>query len=95
MILAIYTMLTLCICMVGLWCGKRMSQMGVVWWVDMMVKLPAASAMLTLAEIIQGAYIAFLSDIFTALSLLAIYMVLASRFSGTPWLDLRKDGAPV
>lgn len=91
MILTIYTVLTVCICGVGLWCGKRMSQLGVVWWVDVAVKFPAASAMLTLAEIVDGAYVAFISDIFTALGLLLIYLVLASRFTSQPWLELRKE----
>jgi hypothetical protein len=91
MIMTIYTFLTVCICIVGLWCGKRMSQTGVVWWVDILVKLPAAAAMISLAEIIQGDYVAFVSDIFTAIGLLANYMILASKFAGTPWLDLRRE----
>jgi len=90
MILSIYTTLTLLVCVLGLWCGKRMSQMGIVWWVDIMVKLPAAAAMFTLAEILQGAYIAFVTDILTALSLLALYAVLASRFTRDPWLEKRR-----
>jgi hypothetical protein len=47
--------------------------------------------MFTVLQVFRQDYVAYESDIARAFASVAIYALVASRFTDTPWLDIRKD----
>lgn len=73
---------------IGFYCSHRMSDQNPL-WVRLVVLTPCLTAFATLAAIAAGQYTAFWPDVGRAISGMLIYALVASRFSSTPWLDIR------
>ena len=73
---------------IGFYCSHRMSDKNPL-WVRLIVLTPCLTALATLAAIAAGQYTAFWPDIGRAISGILIYSLVASLFTGTPWLDIR------
>ena len=73
---------------IGFYCSHRMTGQNPL-WVRLVVLTPCLTAFATLAAIAIGQYTAFWPDVGRAISGMLIYALVASRFSSTPWLDIR------
>jgi hypothetical protein len=58
-------------------------------WVRYMCLAPCLAAAFTLHSIILGVYVAYFPDLLILASTVAVYFLLASRFTSRPMLDLR------
>lgn len=77
------------IILTGFFCASKLdgTYLRFVRWA---VLSPALTAFAMLTAMVLEIYVAFWVDVFFALSFLPVYAVVASRFTGTPWLDLRR-----
>jgi len=60
-------------------------------WIRLIVLSPSLTSMFTVLQVFRQDYVAYESDIARAFASVAIYALVASRFTDTPWLDIRKD----
>jgi hypothetical protein len=72
----------------GFYCSHHLDHSH-PFWVRLIVLAPCMTAFATLAAMALGAYVAFWPDVARAVSVMLIYALVASRFSGTPWLDIK------
>ena len=87
----IYEVIAMLLLVVGLFVSHKLNQ-DYPCWVRMIVLSPVLAILFTLWCLIGGVHVAYPPDIVVLLSLLAIYLVVASRFTDRPWLDIRKGG---
>jgi len=70
-------------CTVAL-CGERPL------WVRLVVLSPAFAAMFAIYGVGTCSYVPYIHDVVFQSTLLALYALVASRFTKTPWLDIKK-----
>lgn len=58
-------------------------------WVRLVVMVPAVLGMFAPVLMLMGLYVPYEFDVAFALSVALLYALVASRFSKTPWLDIR------
>ena len=58
-------------------------------WIRLLCLSPCLAAAFTLHSIILGVYVAYFPDLLILASTVAVYLLLASRFTTRPILDLR------
>lgn len=73
---------------IGFYCAAKLTGRN-PFWVRFIVLLPALAALATIAAMARAEYVAFLPDILRSAAVMLIYALVASRFSSTPWLDIR------
>lgn len=60
------------------------------WWVRTIVMAPAIVGMFAPVTIVMGIYAPYVLDVIFAITVTALYGLVASRFSSNPWLDIRR-----
>jgi O-antigen/teichoic acid export membrane protein len=75
---------------IGFYCAAKLSSDHPK-WVRLIVLYPALIALYTMASMLQGLYVAYIQDILLVVGFALLYALVASRFSKTPWLDLRVE----
>lgn len=73
---------------IGFLCAAKLSDEHPK-WVRGIVLYPALIALCTLAAMLKGHYVAYTQDILIMIGFAMLYALVASTFSGKPWLDIR------
>ena len=60
------------------------------WWVRAIVMAPAVLGMFAPVVLLMGVYVPYVLDVLFAIAVALLYALVASRFSSTPWLDIRR-----
>lgn len=92
MILYIFIGCLISLIIIGFHCARNLTSENPL-WVRLLVLAPCLSAFGTLIAIVQGAYTAFLPDIYRALASVGSYALILSVVAGKSWLRIqyRKD----
>jgi CDP-diglyceride synthetase len=88
----VFALMMVVVTITGFYCAARMSKRN-PWWVRGVVLFPAMSALCALATMTRGHYVAYTQDIILAFGLMMLYVLVATRFSSRPWLDIRVKDA--
>lgn len=83
-----YSLTMLIVAATGAYCAHNLN-CSYPWWVRAIVMIPAVLGMFAPVLMVMGAYVPYLLDVFFAIAVAMLYALVASRFSSTPWLDLR------
>lgn len=75
---------------IGVLCAKKLSEEN-PFWVRMIVLSPCLAALLAVIMFFQDAYVPYFVDLVFAATMMAMYMLVYSRFTSRPWLDIRAD----
>lgn len=78
----------LLIVLIGLYIAHRLDGSYPL-WVRLICLAPTCASLFTLWLIIAGLYVVQLPAIIFVSSFLGVYLMVASRFSDSPWLDIR------
>ncbi len=84
----VFVFMMLSLAIIGFYCAARLNSTYPL-WLRLIVLYPALAALCTLGAMLKGHYVAYVQDIVLAFGTDLIYIVLASRFSDRPWLDIR------
>lgn len=76
---------------VGIYCSFKLSPAN-PGWVRLMVLWPAFAAVYGLQDYVMGFYSPTPSAIINTIGTVMLSFIVASRFTGRPWLDLRVKG---
>jgi hypothetical protein len=87
-VLICFVVCLLALICIGFYCSHRLDARH-PFWVRIIVLLPCLTAMATLAALGLGAYVAYWPDVASAISLMLVYALVASRFTRRCWLDIR------
>lgn len=90
MITTLFTLIVLAKICIGFYCANKLTSDNPL-WVRLIVLGPALTGFYVLIEMINGNYVAYLGDIYRTAAVIALYLLVASRFTNNPWLDIRKD----
>ncbi len=80
--------LLLVMAITGYYCAAKLSHEYPL-WVRLIVLYPALASMCTMATMLRGHYVAYMQDIVLQIGIALLYALVASRFSSSPWLDMR------
>lgn len=72
----------------GAYCAHHLN-CNYPWWVRAIVMAPAVLGMFAPVVMALGVYVPYVLDVLFAVSVALLYALVASRFSSTPWLDIR------
>jgi uncharacterized protein (DUF983 family) len=89
MVTILFVLIVLSKICIGFFCANRLTSDNPL-WVRLIVLAPALAGFYVLIEMLHGDYIAYVSDIFRTGAVIALYLLVASRFTDKPWLDIRK-----
>ena len=89
MVSILFVLIVLSKICIGFFCANRLTSDNPL-WVRLIVLAPALAGFYVLIEMLHGDYIAYASDIFRTCAVIALYLLVASRFTDKPWLDIRK-----
>jgi hypothetical protein len=81
--------LMILIFVVGTFCSLKMTSQNPT-WVRAIVLSPALAALYLIWAMLAGYYRAFFPDVILAVTILLMYGVIASKFTRTAWLDLKR-----
>ena len=90
----LFIFLNIVILITGFYCSYKLCGSR-PFWVRMIVLSPTFVAFYEIYGATQTDYTVYGHDILEKLSLMFLYALLASRFSGTPWLDLKASKRPL
>lgn len=90
MITTLFILIVLAKICIGFFCANKMTSDNPL-WVRLIVLGPALTGFYVLIEMLHGGYVAYLGDIYRTAAVIALYLLVASRFTDKPWLDIRKD----
>lgn len=76
---------------IGFYCSHRLSDQNPL-WVRLVVLTPCLTAFATLAAIAANQYTAFWPDVGRTIGTILIYALVASKFTGNNWLNIRRKG---
>lgn len=85
---AAFTIIMLIMASIGAYCSHRMTHENPL-WVRLVVLAPAIVGMFAPVVIVLGMYVPYVFDVVFAATVALLYSLVASRFSKTPWLDIR------
>jgi uncharacterized protein (DUF983 family) len=89
MITMLFVLIVLAKICIGFFCATRMTSENPL-WVRLVVLAPALTGFYVLIEMLHGNYVAYAGDIYRTGAVIALYLLVASRFTDKPWLDIRK-----
>jgi uncharacterized protein (DUF983 family) len=89
MITLLFVLIVLAKIGIGFFCANRLTSDNPL-WVRLIVLAPALTGFYVLIEMLQGNYVAYAGDIYRTGAVIALYLLVASRFTDNPWLDIRK-----
>jgi hypothetical protein len=89
MISILFVLIVLAKIGIGFFCANRLTSDNPL-WVRLIVLAPALTGFYVLIEMLQGNYVAYAGDIYRTGAVIALYLLVASRFTDNPWLDIRK-----
>jgi uncharacterized protein (DUF983 family) len=75
---------------IGFFCANKMTSDNPL-WVRLIVLGPALTGFYVLIEMLHGNYVAYLGDIYRTAAVIALYLLVASRFTEKPWLDIKTN----
>lgn len=73
---------------IGAYCAHRLDG-DHPFFVRLIVMAPAVIGMFAPVVVAMGEYIPYFFDVIFAIAVSLLYALVASRFSSTPWLDIR------
>jgi hypothetical protein len=91
MIQLLFVLIILVKICIGFYCAKELTCDNPL-WVRLIVLGPALTGFYVLIEMLQGGYTAYFGDILRTVAVIALYLLVASRFTKKPWLDIRVGG---
>jgi len=89
--LLIYEILLLVNIFVGFFIATKLNK-KYKWWVRLMCLMPALASLFAFHAALIGLFVVASPDLMLLFSTVLIYIILASRFTDKPLLDLRNDG---
>lgn len=90
MITVLFVLIVLAKICIGFFCANKLTSDNPL-WVRLIILGPALSGFYVLIEMLHGNYVAYLGDIYRTAAVIALYLLVASRFTDNPWLDIKKD----
>lgn len=88
MITLIFVLVVLMKISVGFFCAQYLTSDNPL-WVRLVVLAPCLAGFYVLIALVQGEYTAYWGDILRTVAVIPLYMLVASRFTDNPWLDIR------
>jgi hypothetical protein len=90
----LFILLNVVILITGFYCSYKLCGSR-PFWVRMIVLSPTFAAFYGIYVATQTDYTVYGHDILVEISLMFLYALVASSFSGTPWLDLKASKRPL
>jgi inner membrane protein involved in colicin E2 resistance len=90
MIAIMFVLIVLAKICIGFFCANKMTSDNPL-WVRLIVLGPALTGFYVLIEMLHGNYVAYLGDIYRTAAVIALYLLVASRFTNNPWLDIKTN----
>lgn len=90
-VVAAFLLAMLSMAAIGAYCAHRLSH-DHPFFVRLIVMAPAIIGLFAPVVVAMGVYVPYVFDVIFAIAVAFLYALVASRFSSTPWLDLRNKG---
>jgi len=90
MITLLFVLIVLAKIFICFFCAKKIKSVNPL-WVRLIVLGPALTGFYVLIEMLHGNYVAYLGDIYRTAAVIALYLLVASRFTNNPWLDIKTN----
>lgn len=84
----LFVVAMICMAVIGAYCSHKLSSDNPR-WVRLVVLAPSVFGMFAPVVLAMGIYEPYAFDVAFAIAVALLYALVASRFSDTPWLDLR------
>lgn len=84
----IFVIAMLAMAVIGFYCAHHLSNKNPC-WVRLVVMAPAITGMFAPVVMMMGSYTPYAFDVVFSVTVALLYALVASRFSQTPWLDIR------
>lgn len=75
---------------IGMYCAYKLGP-DRPFWIRFITLMPCLAAFASLWGMVMHIYVPYVHDLINVVATLALYALVASKFSGRPWLDIRKE----